>query len=881
MKLVLKNKKVAIIAGVSAAVLVTALGVGLGVGLDNSSSSDENPGYVANANHYVAYNGIGVTAEDIRNGKALIDGEEFLITKQNEDFYLKIPSVSGVSYPSVEIYKLFDIGVDRIYSNEEPTVGRGKDGYYDIDYASSDLAIGVVRIPHDGKIYGGFIESTKENVDYEIDPKLKKLFPNGYEIGDFKYELFGGINMLKLEKLKTLLKYNGSLDTMADVETALENVPTTTRFGFFLDSQSSIKIATYKKATTPSELGYVPENFDNPITLSTDDYLLSSNTVTMEQHAQGDIVFSISGFKDSGGHTPTITLKQGTGPLSAETKEVSLDNLYTFMSFVPDKTKKHPVFGNINFGINGVLRLDDSVKTVSGEQPVIHQNPDSTYTIPTLLLRLDATNFNETAYATAATRRENNELLINVESDWLDYFQKTANDQRVKDLAKEMGITIRFKVSDIKSETHNISANSFNASTSEVFFVNNDLIDEVTNHDIKEIRFAPLLENGILQTNLENSTYFDDSWKNNAKFFTGTLMDKYGAYPFSRQTQIIAYNSDYLSNGLDFANQQTVASYLYQDDLGGLGTVKTTKAADTVTDEQKNGLLVNFDLKTGGTVWAFDYYPNTKKDQRPGQQDVAWRKAITGDSTQIDPSTLVDYWSVFADPNLKDDERFQKWADHITNSHADRVGSLNKDESYDIYALFNGHIGAIMIDSSWITDEWKSGEWRTDGTTQEKSAFAHDKIKFQTIPTGLEKGQFGAIASTLKKDKGKQQVAEMFLNILSDPNKGSEFYEATAMLPARKDVTSTVDSYEATSHLFTAVTNTHTVYGVKTYEQWPFNDIFKFATASIFTYANAHSKSESDYYEGIANLYKDAATNRPTDNVRNVFAPEVPDADAS
>ena len=40
MKLVPKNKKVAIIAGVSAAVLVTALGVGLGIGLSGSTTVD-------------------------------------------------------------------------------------------------------------------------------------------------------------------------------------------------------------------------------------------------------------------------------------------------------------------------------------------------------------------------------------------------------------------------------------------------------------------------------------------------------------------------------------------------------------------------------------------------------------------------------------------------------------------------------------------------------------------------------------------------------------------------------------------------------------------------------------------------------------------------
>ncbi len=876
MKLVLKNKKVAIIAGVSTAVLVTALGVGLGVGLSTSSSSsngDENPGYTADANHYISYNGIGVTADDISKGKISIDGNEYSITKRDGDFYFKVPSFSETAQPSITVINSFTIGT-KYFNLLDVSKGNGKDNYYDFGFLMPSLSIGVVRIPNDGKIYGGFIESTNQNVDYEVNPKLRKVFPNGYEIGDFKNLDFGGINMLKLQKLKTLLNYNGSLDSMTDVEAALENSPTTIRFGFFLDSQNSIRVATYKKATMPSELGYVPENFDNPITLSTADYLLSSNTVTMEQHAQDDINFQLSAFKKSNGDYVSITLPQGTRPLSQETQEVSLADLYTNLRYEA-KLNSHSIIGDFRFSINGSLQLNDSIITESGEKPAIHLNPDSTFTMPTLLIRLNETVFSETNYATPGTQRENDELLINAESEWLDYFKGIANDERVKELAKKMGITIRFKVASITDELHQIRYHyPENPASSEVAFMSVDRIDSIGNVQLRESVFVPLLEDGVLENNLDNPAYFQDGWRASAKFFTGEKKDRYGAYPFSQQTQVIAYNSDYLPNGLDFSNGQTVASHLYVGDLGPLNTVKTTKAADTVTTEQKNGLLVDAGLKTGGTVWAFDYYPDTKKDQKPGQQDVAWTKVTRGSSDTADPGEK-DYWSVFADPNLKDDARFQKWVDHNYNSNTARVGTdLNADESYDKYALFNGHVGAIMIDSSWVNDEWKSGEWRTEGTAEEKAAFAQEKIKFQTIPVGLAEGLFGIMTRLLKDDKGKQMVAEMFLNVLTDLNKGMELYELTSKLPARKDVTATVNSYEATSHLFTAVANTHTVYGIKRNEQWPYTDVFKPTTKKITTYQSA----DSNFYQTIADSYKDAAINKPAPNSRRVFVPEDPDA---
>ena len=116
------------------------------------------------------------------------------------------------------------------------------------------------------------------------------------------------------------------------------------------------------------------------------------------------------------------------------------------------------------------------------------------------------------------------------------------------------------------------------------------------------------------------------------------IIDKYGVYPFSRETQVIAYNSDYLPNGLDLSDDKKIADYLYQEDLGNSAAVQRLQSENTITDEQKKwSCLVHAGLTTGGTVWAFDYYADTKKDQKPGEQDVAWKKVTRGSGDTTDP----------------------------------------------------------------------------------------------------------------------------------------------------------------------------------------------------------------------------------------------------
>ena len=888
-------------------VIVTGLGLGSGLGLglkhkgDSTDSTDKGdvtvipnnePDFVVDANHYITTTGVGVSGTDIVDRKVTINEKKYSVKKKDEEFFLEVPSVSEKLQPKIYQYNLFEewLRGGAAFNSIDPLDVQEKETFYNVDNLLPSLSIGVVRIPNDGKIYGGFVDSTKSNTDYEVHQKIAKVFPKGYEIGSFDAEGQGGINLLKLQKLKTLLKHPGSLNSAADVVNALQNSPTTTRFGFFLrnlNGKNLISIAINHGATEPSEIGYVPTVFDQPIAWPGDQYssILTRETTLADLANRGQD-FPISFYKgfvaDQDNHVPeayTMHLDRGVTDLSQEVKEVNLGDLNILFRY-ETTTVSHPLLGQIKHNVDGTILLDDSIVLENGETPNLKLNADSTLTIPTVLVKLEASTFNDENYATTSTTRAKGELLINVKADWLDYFQQIANDAQVKALAKEIGTTIRFKVEDenLANESYKIhDYGESDARLSEIFFVNEAIMNNLGNDMVlDESQFAPLLEDGVLESYLDNSAYFEDSYRTSTKIFKETATNKYGVYPFIRSTQVIAYNSDYLPNGLDFSGDKTIADYLYREDPGYLpadGVFQPVLV--TITDEQKKGLLVSAELITGGTVWAFDYYSQTKKDQKPNQQDIAWKKVTRGNGETSDP-TRRDLWSVFADPNLKDDVRFQKWVDHNYYSNDNRVGDGNTNGAYDKYALFNGEIGAIMIDSSWVNDEWKSGTWRVQGTAEEKQAFAEQKIKFQKSPIGIANGWYGAMISTLKQDTPKQALAEMFLSVLSNPNKAIEFTASTSELFARKDITLVNDdgTNSIITNLFAAVADTPTVvggqFGKLNSEWWP-KTIFKQISKNIKSYDR---DKYDNFYEYIATEFKNAAQNTPYTNAHAVFIPE-------
>ena len=878
------KKKIILITSISTAVLIFSLGLGLGLGLETSSSEISTPR--TPSTYYNTAAGVGVTDLDIEKGKVTINEEEYVIEKKDDAAFLKIPAFNGKLSPNlVRAIGMFDVNGKEYTKNE--VKGEGRNNFYDLNFLIPTMNIGVVRIPNDGKIYGGYVDAESEDQDYKVSPILEKVYPNGYEIGAFYHfdtdiiEGRGGINMLKLEKLLTLLTADSPFNSEAEVATALENVATTTRFGFFKYKEGEpetdyLRMATNGKATKPSEIGYAPtEDYPDRSLLPGGDnqkyWWEDAERISLSDHENNDKQFTIKSFTNQFGRSSTVLvrLEKGVDYKSAAV-DVELNKLHLPITINPG-FDLHPVLGMIQPDIDGFLAVDETITNENGGKATININADGTFSVPSLLIKIEKSALNAENYGTVVYKRGKGELLIEARESSLAYFQMVANDERVKKLAEKLGVTIRFKrVFNNENGQSVRQYGIYNSVSSEVFFPD---VQKLTYFN-KGNQLAPLLDDGILKENLDNPDYYTDTWRIDTKIHEGIDQGKYGLYPFSKVTTVLAYNTDYLPNGLDFSDDKTIADYLYQADLGSYEEIQVTANPNTVSDEQKQGLLVDAHFNIGNTVWALDYYDKLKQDQQPNQQDTAWKKITRGSGDTTDPNEK-DYWTVFADPNLKDDPRFRKWVDHNYHSNSDRLNNptVFAQSSYDKTALFNGHIGAILIDSNTIIyhgDEWRKGEWRTTGTAEEKEAFAKNKIKFQSIPVSETYAEFVAFAATLKNDKAKQKVAEMFINVLTEPNKAYQFNQQTGKVPARKDVQfADTNDDPITVSFIKAVTNTPTVL-LYDLPQWVYK-VFPDVNQATNSYQNDQLEQ---IYEDIANRFKNQALQNS--GTHAIFAPEDP-----
>ena len=405
------NKKIfIIISGVS--VLTLSLGLGLGLGLDSNDETEtttttpsepENP-TTGNEEkfEYTTATGITVSDEDVQSRKAMIEQTEYTISQDGDEFYLNIPgSTYHLTGKQVWTRALFNNPGGRIY-NDNTVKGEGKYNFYDLNNLLPSLGVGVVRIPYNGKVYGGYVDNA-DATDYIMSRKLVTLFPNGYEIGDFSLTDYdggghfrGGINMLKLEQLKALMAATSL--TAENVDAIINGVTTTTKFGPFLYSDNNktyIRLATNPSPATPADIGYAS---DNPDTATTDwpysgpqnpywyDQVVSPEWDGTSQRDQ-DYQFRISEFVHKDGSRYRINLTQDASNLASAAVDVPLSDLYMPLTFVQGKYE-HPVLGVLQPDSAGNGNFSYPIKNESGSQPTYKITDDGSLTLPTLFLKL-------------------------------------------------------------------------------------------------------------------------------------------------------------------------------------------------------------------------------------------------------------------------------------------------------------------------------------------------------------------------------------------------------------------------------------------------------------------------------------------------------------
>ena len=202
----LGKKKIIIIAGVSAAVLVTALGVGLGVGLSSSTTVDEGEMYLD------PISGETRSERDLLNNDITIDGKTFDVIKEGDKLFAIIPRNTNLELiqPTYHFHLAInddltagDPSVDETIKNvpeDDPDkaiiqqalnnlgiISFGEDYFYTIIFAG----VGHVKILNDGFIWGGFHynQDTDQIEKHEAltngPLKFGTVYPNGYALIDF------------------------------------------------------------------------------------------------------------------------------------------------------------------------------------------------------------------------------------------------------------------------------------------------------------------------------------------------------------------------------------------------------------------------------------------------------------------------------------------------------------------------------------------------------------------------------------------------------------------------------------------------------------------------------------------------------------------------
>ena len=144
MKVNWKSKKVmAMVGGGITAVLTLSLGLGLGLGL---KSDDEPPKYKILGQEYTEDELKPILEDGITS-----EGVTYHFQKKNDGIYLTLPSSTVLTASSVTM-KDNSFGRNILVGGDDPQPVAGENHFYNIDYAG----IGVVKIPNDGYVWGGF-----------------------------------------------------------------------------------------------------------------------------------------------------------------------------------------------------------------------------------------------------------------------------------------------------------------------------------------------------------------------------------------------------------------------------------------------------------------------------------------------------------------------------------------------------------------------------------------------------------------------------------------------------------------------------------------------------------------------------------------------------
>ena len=826
MKLDLKNKKFIVIAA-AAGIVVLVLSVGLGVGLGTSGDTTPTGDYYSDP-----------ILEKLRDKEDLLanginwNGEKIKVSEENNKLYATIPQGTRLELSPPEFYDTkFEITKHMGGDNYPQTIITpgddsvtpvtkskveffGEDYFYTFPFAG----IGHVKIQNDAYIWGGYVynfETEKMELHETLSERGPLKFGKVLEDGKARIDL--GIvaeYQSALDAYNSAVNDNGKEQNATRIQNADDPAKRYERgrnneiSGYVYWYSGRAWMITNDKATKVADILIHNEVFDSLTEIAA----LPEGYVDEYNHPYTN--------SSQSNAFPKASLKCNTGNNFRIVELVSEDFLdvcngpssYTdFLTangfangFFPNDFY-YPLY-NIKGGFIKHPLLDHFNATPDGKvvfpnhEPIQIAEKSHSFTLP-FDLKLELTKnslINLEKYAKHGYEKSDHVLLINIRKEWWNYFKNTAEFSEIKKLATSLGLTIRFKIEPFDDNWRQfVGSHEDKTRNADVFFlsnVNNEINYFKTNNQVAPLKYK-------LKTNLSNPDYFDNSWRDDASFKTNDGTDVYGFYPLNEDVQLIAYNTEFLPDGLDFSAHPSLYEHLTStNQIPDYVNIKAQSELDERS--QKETLLVPREFSS--PIWANNYYDALQSDQNgANDQDVAWKKANEENA----------YYTVFKEPNLKNEPKFQAWVDHYKN--ASPGFSFKKERTkYIRYAFFKLFVGAIMIEPWWVDQQWRSGELKyfLNNDAEAKKAYAEQKIKFQALPESARSTStrwFAAMTSGIS-DK-KQQLAEAFLAKLTAPERVVEFNHELLKISARKDIVWAKVNDPILQSLVNAKENTKTV----------------------------------------------------------------------
>jgi hypothetical protein len=346
-------------------------------------------------------------------------------------------------------------------------------------------------------------------------------------------------------------------------------------------------------------------------------------------------------------------------------------------------------------------------------------------------------------------------ILVQVERDWLPYYETVKSQLLSKSEFKDLGIDVKFKIIGAVDESNSFrTKGQKDKDTSEVLAVQNDAYAFFINQGL----ILDLYSNEQLKNYYDNNVISGRSYGSSTGPYTRTLKNsssKIYGLPFNTESLVIYSRKDSNLDAIKFDNsatpQEQWANLLYSDTSAqyGIGDKGKGKLFAEVSNYfQADSFFNNLEYTVEGTK------KNLKIINKNGDK---YSQLFTVDGADINPKIENIY-------------------DNIVNSYKSLPSEFKTDyQSSSLSLLSNPNFKGRLLSGSWNFNK-----------AYEKAG--KDNLVIEPLPSGITHvtGGWGLSLSSSLSGK-KASAGLMFIKQLTDSENSTQFFLGLNKIPVFKE----------------------------------------------------------------------------------------------